>query len=98
MTFSCHVVAFLSLFLIGCSGGADTVVADPNAEPAAQRQQRLQGAADVVVGTLTGAHTRVVWVQGDGTDPDAGGDQLILMGFDSEDGEWHEELEEHPSE
>jgi Tol biopolymer transport system component len=28
----------------------------------------------------------VVWVQGDGTDPDAGGDQLVLMGFDSEDG------------
>jgi len=38
------------------------------------------------VRALTGAHTRVVWVQGDGTDPDAGGDQLILMGFDSEDG------------
>jgi hypothetical protein len=37
------------------------------------------------VRALTGAHTRVVWVQGDGTDPDAGGDQLILMGFDSED-------------
>lgn len=38
------------------------------------------------VRAFTGAHTRVVWVQGDGTDPDAGGDQLILMGFDSEDG------------
>lgn len=38
------------------------------------------------VHALTGADTRVVWVQGDGTDPDAGGDQLILMGFDSEDG------------
>ena len=36
--------------------------------------------------TLTGAPTRVVWVQGDGTDPDAGGDQLVLMGLDSEDG------------
>ena len=35
---------------------------------------------------LTGAHTRVVWVQGDGTDPFAMGNQLTLMGFDSDDG------------
>jgi hypothetical protein len=35
---------------------------------------------------LTGAHTRVVWVQGDGTDPLALGDQLVLMGFDTDDG------------
>lgn len=35
---------------------------------------------------LTGAHTRVVWVQGDGTDPRASGDQLVLMGFDTHDG------------
>jgi hypothetical protein len=38
------------------------------------------------VRALTGAHTRAVWVQGDGTDPRASGDQLILMGFDSDDG------------
>jgi hypothetical protein len=38
------------------------------------------------VRALTGAHTRVVWVQGDGTDPRASGDQLILMGFDTNDG------------
>lgn len=38
------------------------------------------------VRALTGAHTRVVWVQGDGTDPRALGDQLVLMGFDSHDG------------
>jgi hypothetical protein len=38
------------------------------------------------VRALTGAHTRVVWVQGDGTDPDAVGDNLVLMGFDSDDG------------
>jgi hypothetical protein len=38
------------------------------------------------VRALTGAHTRVVWVQGDGTDPRAAGDQLILMGIDSDDG------------
>ena len=38
------------------------------------------------VRNLTGAHTRVVWVQQDGTDPLAAGDNLVLMGFDTEDG------------
>jgi hypothetical protein len=37
---------------------------------------------------LTGAHTRVVWVQdlGDGTDFNGIGGRLVLMGLDSEDG------------
>jgi hypothetical protein len=35
---------------------------------------------------LTGAHTRIVWVQGDGTDPSAEGEHLVLMGFDTDDG------------
>ena len=35
---------------------------------------------------LTGAHSRAVWVQGDGTDPRAQGDQLVLMGLDTHDG------------
>ena len=35
---------------------------------------------------LTGAAARAVWVQGDGTDPRAAGDQLILMGLDTQDG------------
>ena len=38
------------------------------------------------VRALTGAHTRIVWVQGDGTDPETEGVDLILMGFDSDDG------------
>jgi hypothetical protein len=38
------------------------------------------------VRAFTGAHTRIVWVQGDGTDPFAAGDNLVLMGFDSDDG------------
>lgn len=42
--------------------------------------------ASAEVRGLTGAHTRVVWVQGDGTDPRATGDQLVLMGLDSDDG------------
>lgn len=44
-----------------------------------------EGAAADVHG-LTGGHTRVVWVQGDGSDPFAMGNQLTLMGFDTEDG------------
>jgi hypothetical protein len=36
--------------------------------------------------TIVGAHARAVWVQGDGTDPRALGDQLVLMGFDTADG------------
>jgi hypothetical protein len=40
------------------------------------------------VRTLTGARTRVVWIQdiGEGTDIGSRGDQLILMGYDSHDG------------
>ncbi len=38
------------------------------------------------VHALTGAHTRVVWVQHDGRDPYAAGDQLVLMGLDTDDG------------
>jgi hypothetical protein len=37
------------------------------------------------VRALTGARTRAVWVQGDGTDPFAAGDRLILLGFDTDD-------------
>lgn len=47
--------------------------------------QTLQGPA-AEVRALTGARTRVVWVQGDGTDPYAAGDRLTLMGFDTDDG------------
>jgi hypothetical protein len=35
---------------------------------------------------FAGTHTRVVWVQGDGTDPIALGTNLALLGFDSLDG------------
>ena len=44
-----------------------------------------EGAA-AEVHALTSAHTRVVWVQGDGSDPFAMGSQLALMAFDSDDG------------
>jgi hypothetical protein len=38
------------------------------------------------VRAFTGAHTRIVWVQQDGKDPEAVGDGLVLMGYDSDDG------------
>ena len=38
------------------------------------------------VRALTGAHTRIVWVQGDGTDPYAAGYSLVLKGLDTDDG------------
>ena len=34
---------------------------------------------------LTGGRTKVVWVQGDGKDPYAAGDGLVLMAFDTDD-------------
>jgi hypothetical protein len=45
--------------------------------------QREGAAAEVW--DLTGARTRVVWVQGDGTDPFAQRDALVLKGFDTDD-------------
>lgn len=38
------------------------------------------------VRAFTGAHTRVVWVQQDGKDPFALGDNLVLVAFDTDDG------------
>ena len=35
---------------------------------------------------FTGAPTRAVWVQSDGSDPSAAGDQLVLMGLDPKTG------------
>ena len=62
-------------FLIACLAAAACGVATPAVEgPAAE------------VRTLTGARTRVVWVQHDGSDPRLHGTKLTLMGFDSDDG------------
>ena len=65
-----RVFALLGILLTACAG--------------------CTGASELAAGTaevraLTGAGTRVVWVQHDGKDPEAIGDQLALMGFDSED-------------
>ena len=47
---------------------------------------RAVDGAGAEVRSFTDAHTRIVWAQGDGTDPAAEGNQLILVGFDSADG------------
>jgi hypothetical protein len=64
------VLAWCSLSVAGCGRGTQPPVEGPAADLRA----------------LTGAHTRVVWVQSEINDPDADGDQLILLGFDSDDG------------
>src|SRR5262249_34585809 len=56
------------------AAAAALVAAAPISQPAA------------AVRDLTGARTRVVWVQGDGADPYAAGFNLELKGLDTEDG------------
>jgi hypothetical protein len=66
-------IAALCLLLMGCGGGsldATKPIDGPGGE----------------VRALTGARTRAVWVQGDGSDPRALGENLVLLGFDSHDG------------
>jgi hypothetical protein len=58
--------------------------AGASSAPADQKTAASRPGADVR--TLTGAPTRIVWVQSDGSDPFAAGDKLILMGLDTEDG------------
>jgi hypothetical protein len=67
-----RLLDWVTIALLIASAGCNTA---PNREG---------GAAEVH--DLTGAHTRVVWVQGDGSDPFAMGDRLVLMGLDSDDG------------
>jgi hypothetical protein len=73
------VCAAILLLSAACSGSSAT-------ETAAARPAAVTGpAADVRA--LTGAHTRIVWVQGDGTDPEVDENTtLVVMGLDTEDG------------
>lgn len=68
------VVASLSLLMSGCS-----------ATPATSTEAAAQSSPTSDLRAFTGAHTRVAWVQGDGTDPETEGVNLILMGLDSDD-------------
>jgi hypothetical protein len=65
-----------------CSNPSQAVDAPATAVDAPATAAQGPGAE---IRKFTGAPTRMVWVQGDGSDPAAGGDQLILMGLDTED-------------
>ena len=71
--------AVLAVAAGACSPSSATDTTPPAAPPAAT------GPSADVRG-LTGAHTRIVWVQGDGTDPETEGTNLLLMGLDTDDG------------
>src|SRR5262245_51936820 len=93
-SFGRFVCALLCLAVTGCR--------EPSAAPAPRAETTPTPAPAVPVATgmaestrtgnaggvhaLTGARTRIVWVQGDGTDPYAAGNALVLMGLDSDDG------------
>jgi hypothetical protein len=71
-------LTFLLLLVSGCS-------AAPATEAVAQGTTAKKGAVSELR-SFTGAHTRLVWVQGDGTDPETESTNLVLMGLDSDDG------------
>ena len=78
---------WLCFWVVGCNSpqpdtpvAADTPISTADAPTA-------PGGPSAELRALTGARTRVVWVQGDGTDPSAEGDNLILMGLDTDDGQ-----------
>jgi hypothetical protein len=66
----------ISVMSLGCAVGAAAIAVSAAVTPKTAAAVRA----------LTGAHTRVVWVQGDGTDPYAAGYGLVLKGLDTDDG------------
>jgi hypothetical protein len=76
--------AALYVVTAACSSSVDErAQAAPDAQRVADARPNGPGAD---VRAFTGARTRIVWVQGDGTDPETEGTNLILMGLDSDDG------------
>lgn len=68
------IVVCIALLNAACGTDEATSAAAPAPPPSELR-------------AVTGTHTRIVWVQHDGTDPETMGDQLIVMGLDSDDGQ-----------
>jgi hypothetical protein len=68
------------------SSPAEAEAASAAAPPASASAPAPAAAPAGDVRALTGGRTRVVWVQGDGSDPTASGSNLTLMGFDTDDG------------
>jgi hypothetical protein len=69
---------FAVLIGSGCASEPNPTAASSSVEAAALPASKLR--------EFTGTRTRAVWVQGDGTDPETEGTNLILMGLDSDDG------------
>lgn len=78
------LITLLASTSLACSRDTSSGNGASAGEAAAVRLPRSGPAAELRF--LTGARTRVVWVQSDGTDPYATGDGLVLMGFDTDDG------------
>ncbi len=80
----------LCLFAAGaaaCSQPSQAVDSGSAAAPsAASAASTPKAAPPSDVRAFTGAPTKLVWVQSDGSDPFAAGDRLVLMGLDTEDG------------
>ena len=80
----------LCLFAAGaaaCSQPSQAVDSGSGAAPnAASAASTPKAAPPSDVRAFTGAPTKLVWVQSDGSDPSAAGNRLVLMGLDTEDG------------
>jgi hypothetical protein len=78
-------LTLLAAFAAACGNSPEALDAPAGASaPPAAAPAAAGSAAEIR--KLTGAPTRIVWVQSDGTDPFAAGDKLVLMGLDTEDG------------
>ena len=84
-----------SFLLAGPAPIAPAVPEIPTPAPETPAEKQATG----TLRSLTGAHTRVAWVQdvGDGADTFALGDRLVLMGLDSDDGRGERAILNTPS-
>jgi hypothetical protein len=74
---------------VGCIGIAGHTLPRASAAPAQSRPPTTKATTpqqSSAVRALTGAHTRLVWVEAEGNDPYAVSNRLVLMGLDSDDG------------
>jgi hypothetical protein len=82
------MIRFLSVAVLGaalCGTAACSNPSQADAPAGGVSAAPAPAAPGAEVRKFTGAPTRLVWVQGDGSDPFAAGDQLVLMGLDTED-------------
>jgi hypothetical protein len=78
-------VAVLGAALCGSAACSNSSSSEADAPTGGVSAAPASTAAGAEVRKFTGGPARLVWVQGDGSDPFAAGDQLVLMGLDTED-------------